>query len=317
VRRLVDASLAQAAGEGEGKVSGERGPPGPAVVELARRGAPGGRPLPRPALDAHAAALTLAGADAAGHAAAWAVALLAAHPAAAARAEAELAAGGWLAGGSGRAPLSPLTAADVAPSATGGGTGGRLPYLRACLLEAVRLFPPAPAAVRAGGESGSGGSGGDCGDAAASPPAPAVVISPHAWHRCPAHFGAPATFLPERWLVDGAEWMGGGGGGEGGECPAGGGGGPRRWRRFAPFGEGARACPGAALATSFGVALLASLVGRFRWRLVVEEEAEEDGKGAPPSSSPAALVAHLHTRVAATAVTLAPAGGLWVVAEAR
>ena len=278
VRRLVGESL-------ESCAAGDPTRPAPVVLELAARGGPRGAPLPRPALDAHAAALTLAGADAVGHAAAWGVALLAAHPAAAARAEAELEAGGWLVrGGRPASALAPLPADAVAPSATGGGSGGRLPFLRACLLEAMRLFPPAPAAVREG-----------C--------AGAVLISPHAWHRCPAHFGAPGTFLPERWLVVGAEWMGS----SVGAPPA------RRWRRFAPFGEGARACPGAALANSLGVALLAALVGRFRWRLV------GDGGGAPlpSSSSPSALVAHLHTRVAATAVTLAPAGGLWAVAEAR
>ena len=291
IRRLVGESLSQAAGASWGAAAC----PAPVVVELAARGGQRGAPLPPPSLAAHAGALVLAGGDGAGHAAAWAVALLAAHPAAAARAEAELRGGGGRVVGGGAA--KPLAAADVAPSATGGGRGGRLPFLRACLLESMRLFPPAPAAVRAG--TGRGGGKG----AASSSSTPAVLISPHAWHRCPAHFGAPATFLPERWLVEGAEWMGGGvGGGEPSSSQ-------RRWRRFAPFGEGARACPGAALANALGVALLASLVGRFQWRLVV-------GEGAA-LASPAALLAHLHTRVAATTVTLAPAGGLWAQPQVR
>jgi cytochrome P450 len=128
----------------------------------------------------------------------------------------------------GRAP----SAADV-PS---------LPFTRAVVSEALRLYPPAylvNRAVRAddvvcGVRVHRGGS---------------IVLSPIVLHRHPAYWERPDEFLPERWLDGEAE---------------------KRRPRFAfiPFSAGPRQCIGNAFSMMESVLVLATLAQRFAPRLV-------------------------------------------------
>lgn len=128
----------------------------------------------------------------------------------------------------GRAP----SAADV-PS---------LPFTRAVVSEALRLYPPAylvNRAVRAddvvcGVRVHRGGS---------------IVLSPVVLHRHPAYWERPDEFVPERWLDGEAE---------------------KRRPRFAfiPFSAGPRQCIGNAFSMMEAVLVLATLAQRFAPRLV-------------------------------------------------
>lgn len=128
----------------------------------------------------------------------------------------------------GRAP----SAADVSS----------LPFTRAVLSEALRLYPPVylvNRAVRAddvvcGVRVHRGGS---------------IVLSPLVLHRHPAYWQGPDEFLPERWLDGEAE---------------------KRRPRFAfiPFSAGPRQCIGNAFSMMESVLVLATLAQRFAPRLV-------------------------------------------------
>ncbi|XP_061845607.1 steroid 21-hydroxylase-like [Colius striatus] len=107
---------------------------------------------------------------------------------------------------------------------------GRLPLLNATITETLRLRPPAPLALPHCARRHT--SVGDIQVPAGSILMPNLLAAqrdPELWHH-------PEAFLPERFLETGAPW-----------------------RALVPFGCGARACPGAALAR----AELAALLGRL------------------------------------------------------
>lgn len=104
----------------------------------------------------------------------------------------------------------------------------RLPYLERVVKETLRLYPPAPAALRVASRDLTF-MGLDI------PKGQRVALSVYATHRQAASYPDPLRFDPDRWLAGG---------------PA---------NAYLPFGNGARYCIGAGLATGvvkFGLALL-------------------------------------------------------------
>ncbi|OSX75165.1 hypothetical protein BU14_0251s0005 [Porphyra umbilicalis] len=157
----------------------------------------------------------------------WLLHLLDTHPAVRARLAAE--ADAVL--GAGAARRSP-TAADL----------DRLPYTEAVVKETLRLYPPFPLIQRvATDEAVLGG--------VAIPAGTPVFVLPYLLHRNAAHFSAPHTYDPDRWLGAGRRVAGGA---------------PSEWA-YAPFGRGPRACAGAALALAELkiAAVTAVTAGRF------------------------------------------------------
>lgn len=165
--------------------------------------------------------LFLAGHETTAAALSWAWLLLARHPEAQARLEAEV----------------DTALGDRLPAA---GDLERLPYTRAVLSEAIRLYPPAwvigrqavaPATV--GGYS--------------IPPGATVLMSPWVIHRDGRFYREPQRFDPGRWL----------------ELPA-----PARPRlAYFPFGAGPRMCVGESFAWMEGTLALATIARRWRLQL--------------------------------------------------
>jgi len=121
-------------------------------------------------------------------------------------------------------PARPVTAADVGVAAGGsvtapaGGAGGAFLYLRACLWEAMRLYPPAPIVVR---EAGSDlVLHGSSGRTHAVKKGWWVAVPVYAMQRDPDLWVDPTAFVPERWVpgtpeadaVPAHAWMAFGGG---------------------------------------------------------------------------------------------------------
>lgn len=111
----------------------------------------------------------------------------------------------------------------------------KLPYTRAILDEALRLYPPAFSITRQARR-------GDNAAGIAIPPRAVVLIVPWVLHRHRRLWRDPDLFRPERFLP-GAE--------------------PPRRFSYLPFGAGARACVGAQFALTEAVLVLASLVREF------------------------------------------------------
>jgi cytochrome P450 len=170
------------------------------------------------------ATFMLAGHETSANTLAWSLALLAAYPAARERLEEELEA---VLGG--RAP----DAADVA----------QLPWAKAVVAEALRLYPPAWTIERDALAD----------DDVAGTPVPAgsmVAIPPYLVHRHPGFWADPAGFDPRRFL------------------PGGNGDAATRHRyAFIPFGGGKRACVGSSFAELEAVLVLATIAQRFRLEL--------------------------------------------------
>jgi cytochrome P450 len=187
----------------------------------------------------------VAGQETSAIALAWCVALLAHHPAAGSAAAAAV--DGLLGPpGAARAPAP----ADV----------GRLPYLEAVLLEALRLLPPAYIVGRcAAAGAGAFGPAGRF----SLPPGTTALVSPWLLHRAPSAWDRPREFWPERWLPlleEGPPSPGPGGL----RCgPALAGLGPNG--AFCPFGAGPRVCIGASFAMMEGVLVLAAAVSAVRF----------------------------------------------------
>jgi cytochrome P450 len=191
---------------------------------LLRARDPHGALLTGAEIGAEVATFLLAGHETTANTLAWALALLSAYPAARERLAAEL-----------DAVLGDRDpeAADVA----------RLPWTRAVVSEALRLYPPAWTIER---------------DAVADddvagvrvPARSLVVISPYLVHRHPEFWPDPAGFDPRRFLPAG----------EGGTSP-------RERYAFIPFGGGRRGCVGAAFAELETVLVLATIARRFRLEL--------------------------------------------------
>ncbi|WP_444856573.1 cytochrome P450 [Sphingosinicella sp.] len=112
----------------------------------------------------------------------------------------------------------------------------RWPYLRQCLWEAMRLYPPLQGIVRV-----PLGPVEICGQRVE--PRSYVAVSPWVMHRHHMLWDRPSAFVPERFPVDPVAAM--------------------RTRGFIPFGMGARTCIGAAFALAEITLLLAQLFERY------------------------------------------------------
>ena len=121
----------------------------------------------------------------------------------------------------------------------------RLPYLRAVLMESMRLHPPSPLmmpheAMAEGAEVGG----------FAVPKGATVIINLCAVMRDPATWTQPDAFVPERFIGVHMDFR------------------VKDDRfEFMPFGAGRRACPGMPMASRVVTLVLASLLHRFEWRL--------------------------------------------------
>lgn len=122
---------------------------------------------------------------------------------------------------------------------------GRLPYLRAVVMESMRLHPPSPMlvphlAMADGAEVGG----------FTVPAGTKVIINLWAIMRDPASWAEPEAFVPERFVGSSdADFRG------------------TDRLEFMPFGAGRRACPGAPMAMRVVTLLLASMLHAFEWRL--------------------------------------------------
>src|SRR5215472_355634 len=220
---------------------GIEGPVGRLIAARRQTGEPAGEPRDLLdvllwARDEQGAALTdaeiadevatfmLAGHETTANTLAWTLALLSAYPEARERLEEELES---VLGG--RHPA----AADVA----------QLPWARAVVAEALRLYPPAWTIERDALAD----------DDVAGVPVPAgsvIAISPYLVHRHPGFWADPAGFDPRRFL------------------PGGNGDAATRHRyAFIPFGGGKRACVGSSFAELETVLVLATIAQRFRLEL--------------------------------------------------
>jgi cytochrome P450 len=126
--------------------------------------------------------------------------------------------------------LSPTGAAEAL---------SRLPYTRAVVDEALRLYPPAFSIIRQARAR-------DDAAGLAIPPRAVVLIVPWVLHRHKKLWRDPDLFLPERFLP-GAE--------------------PPRRFSYLPFGAGPRACVGAQFALTKTVLALARLAREFEIEL--------------------------------------------------
>lgn len=125
----------------------------------------------------------------------------------------------------------------------------RLDYVRMVVEESMRIYPPAWFFGRAVLQD----------DVMAGHPVPAgsmVIVSPYVVHHHPDFWDRPAAFVPERFDASNSEG--------------------RHPYSYIPFGGGAHFCVGKNLAMLEAVMVLASLVSRFRLKLVDGYRAEMD-----------------------------------------
>ena len=140
----------------------------------------------------------------------------------------------------------------------------RLPYIRQIIDEALRLYPPAAIVSRTALAQDT-----LCGTPIR--PSDTVIIPIYALHRSHLLWDDPDRFDPDRW-AHGAK--------------------PDRYA-YLPFGDGPRICIGASFALQEAVIILATLLGRFRFKSV---------KGVDPD--PVMII------------TLRPEGGVWLEIDA-
>lgn len=138
-----------------------------------------------------------------------------------------------------------------------------LPYIRQIIDEALRLYPPAAIVSRTALAQDT---------LCNTPinPGDTVIIPIYALHRSHLLWDEPDSFAPDRW-ANGTK--------------------PYRYA-YLPFGDGPRICIGASFAVQEAVIILATLLGRFRFKSV---------KGVDPD--PVMII------------TLRPEGGVWLEVE--
>ena len=138
-----------------------------------------------------------------------------------------------------------------------------LPYIRQIIDEALRLYPPAAIVSRTALAQDT---------LCDTPinPGDTVIIPIYALHRSHLLWDEPDRFAPDRW-ANGTK--------------------PDRYA-YLPFGDGPRICIGASFAVQEAVIILATLLGRFRFKSV---------KGVDPD--PVMII------------TLRPEGGVWLEVE--
>ncbi|KAK6935330.1 Cytochrome P450 [Dillenia turbinata] len=126
----------------------------------------------------------------------------------------------------------------------------RLPYLQACIKEALRLHPPAPFLLpRRALES--------CEVMNYTIPKDAqVFVNVWAIGRDPTHWNDPLIFKPERFLNSSLDYKG-------------------NDFEFLPFGAGRRICPGLPMAAKVVPLVLASLIHFFDWSLPHGNDSKE------------------------------------------
>jgi cytochrome P450 len=201
-----------------------------------------GSPLTHAEISDEVATFMLAGHETSANTLSWSLALLSAYPSARQHLEAELDA----------------VLGDRDP---GAGDADKLPWTRAVVAEAMRLYPPAWTIERNALAD----------DEVAGVPVPArslVAIPPYLVHRHPDFWPDPAGFDPRRFLPDDgaprwpANHVTDGGNGH----PA-----QRGRHRYAyiPFGGGRRACVGASFAELETVLVLATIARRYRLELTM------------------------------------------------
>jgi cytochrome P450 len=198
-------------------------------VLLAAR-ADDGSPLTDAEIGDEVATFMLAGHETSANTLSWSLALLSAYPSARQQLEAEV---GSVLG-------------DREPDA---GDADKLPWTRAVVAEAMRLYPPAWTIERNALAD----------DEVAGLHVPAgsmVAVPPYLVHRHPDFWADPAGFDPRRFLRDG-------------EAPGHPAGHPRHRYAYIPFGGGRRACVGASFAELETVLVLATIARRYRLELTV------------------------------------------------
>lgn len=172
----------------------------------------------------------LAGHESTANALTWTWYLLSRHPAIERRLHAELA------GALGDRPPAP---ADLP----------RLPFCKAVIQEAMRLYPPAWSLGRAPTEDDRIGG-------YSIPRGKVVIIAPWATHRHPAFWERPESFEPDRFLGDAAQ--------------------ERALAAYFPFGAGPRLCIGMGFAMMEAGLVLAAVAQRFRLDLVPGQRVEPE-----------------------------------------
>ncbi|NLS05925.1 cytochrome P450 [Rhizobium sp. P32RR-XVIII] len=123
-----------------------------------------------------------------------------------------------------------------------------MPYTRAALEEALRLYPPAPSINRAaiGADRWTTATG----ETVEIDPGVTVLIMPWTLHRHELYWEKPRAYMPERFLPENRGKIG-------------------RFQ-FLPFGAGPRVCIGATFALQEAVIALAVLMSRFRFDVTDE-----------------------------------------------
>jgi cytochrome P450 len=203
---------------------GAAGPPGDLLDVLLWARDEEGMPLTDAEICDEVATFLLAGHETSASTLAWSLALLSAYPAAGRRMEEELDA----------------VLGDRDPDAR---DVTALPWTRAVVAEALRLYPPAWTIERDVLAD-------DIVAGTSVPPGSLVAISPYLVHRHQEFWPDPAGFDPSRFLPGGTA------------DPA-----TRHRYAFIPFGGGRRACIGAAFAELETTLVLATLTRRFRLEL--------------------------------------------------
>ncbi|KAM0826552.1 hypothetical protein ACQ4PT_068806 [Festuca glaucescens] len=121
---------------------------------------------------------------------------------------------------------------------------GKMPYLRAVVMETMRLHPASPLMM----PHEAMADGAEVGGFAVSK-GTKVIVNLWAIMRDPASWTQPEEFVPERFLGADVDFR------------------SKDQAEFMPFGAGRRACPGMPMATRVVTLILASLLHTFEWRL--------------------------------------------------